>query len=119
MTPHQLLVVARDLIADPAHWTKGAFARNANGARTSASDPAACRFCSAGALLRANLKTSESTADTFNQAVRLLTRETGGLCISAFNDHRTHPKVLAMFDRAISAAALDAPSSRSTDTREG
>lgn len=50
--PLKLVTDARDILADPAHWTQGCFARNAEGhAGLAPNDPNAVCYCSFGAIM--------------------------------------------------------------------
>lgn len=106
--PSQILRKARELISDPERWTKGAFARNAQGASVSYRHDAATCFCSVGAVERAAFKDGVDDNQPISVALRALYR--GKLyaipSIAAFNDRddTTHGDVLAMFDRAIALA---------------
>ena len=46
----QIVKKARDRIADPVHWCRGAYARTALGDECKVDDPQAHRFCAVGAL---------------------------------------------------------------------
>jgi hypothetical protein len=49
----QVLINARALIADPAHWTRGTIARTANGRKVEWHDQSATKWCAMGAMYRA------------------------------------------------------------------
>ena len=49
---YKVLSAAQNLIRDPAHWTKGAYARNELGDRVGPHDPSAVCWCFAGAVIR-------------------------------------------------------------------
>ena len=49
----QVLINARALIADPAHWTRGKIARTANGRKVEWHDQSATKWCAMGAMYRA------------------------------------------------------------------
>lgn len=52
MTPRELLVKSRELLSDPARWTKQAYARDERGRPCEVSSPNAKSFCLLGAMLR-------------------------------------------------------------------
>lgn len=102
-----VLRAARELIAVPAHWTKGVAAMNADGYEVDALCVDATCFCTVGALNRAT-RTQEAAAerayDLYKAArERLVNKALRGSGLVDFNDHpgTTHEDVLAMFDAAI------------------
>lgn len=98
LTPLDVLVAARKLIDDPKHWTKGTYARNAEGDHSVPdSDKATC-WCSIGAIMRA--AHGQPFVDT--KAIAALHR-TGVTNVAGFNDAvgRKHFEVLKLFDNAI------------------
>ncbi|APH74148.1 DUF6197 family protein [Aquibium oceanicum] len=100
MTPTEILIKARELIADPKHWTQGQLARSNTGSYINPQHPSAVCFCSIGALERA-------AGGEFNDAyyeARARLRDTLNRCIASFNDNHTHAQVLAKFDEAINHA---------------
>ncbi|MGI9251316.1 MAG: DUF6197 family protein [Pseudohongiellaceae bacterium] len=54
LTTADILVGARKLIADPAHWTKHYWAKDKDGKPIDIHDPKAERFCALGAIMRFN-----------------------------------------------------------------
>ena len=85
MTTLEILKAARELLAVPERWTKGALARSQNGDDVNPkSSEAAHSFCIVGAIGRSNID-----YDSFDLAY--------------WNDapERTHAEVLARFDEAI------------------
>lgn len=99
-TPRDILVKARELIADPAHWTKGEFGRDAhgNGIVPWLEGRKPVCYCSLGAIL--------TVGDSGDEAARVLEKHMRD-SITRFNDDpkTTHADVLAAFDRAIADAA--------------
>ena len=98
MTPLETLKAARQLITDPAKWTQGAFARDADGNEVTPNNDLATCYCSFGAIQFVTKKRMMTSAD----------RYLDGLCLSKFgigldvlNDTHTHAEVLALFDAAI------------------
>jgi hypothetical protein len=95
----QIIEQARALIADPAAWTQGEFARAADGLAISWRSKQAVQFCLWGALNRAAY---ELTGDK-RQSIPLADRAAAALrepgsSLSRINDTGTHEDVLAIFD---------------------
>jgi hypothetical protein len=105
VTPAEILRRARDLIKDPARWTTGAFARNANGGEVCADDPGACEWCALGAVFVS--QRSEEDIEPASKARGLLAEAAEGFGFEGagmLNDSTDHTTVLAMFDAAIARA---------------
>jgi hypothetical protein len=105
----QVLINARALIADPAHWTSGVLACTATGDHVDWHDRSASKWCAMGALYRAandlvgNQKEAMRIGDEL--AINMCSRRwlRGGL--PTINDGRGgHTAVLAVFDKALAAA---------------
>jgi hypothetical protein len=110
---YQVIMRARDIIADKHHWTQGTQASTKNGRPTRPNDERASRFCATGAMIRAGF---ELTSDL--PQARLLTESAcSALCPTVINDacdpldavqmindkHRTgHAAVLKLFDDYLS-----------------
>lgn len=96
----QVLTLARELIATPDRWTKGAIARNVHG------DPVASRSADAvcWCALGAGLHVAGLILRVPDNALPL---DTEARTIESYNDlpSTTHADILAVFDRAISAAS--------------
>lgn len=111
MSKLQALKDARGLIADPAHWITGAYARDAVGVEVYPTDETAVCFCMVGAFIRVGLPHPGVPSGSMNfsgmQAVSAYLAF-GALAeflpveVVAFNDDHTHDEVLAIFDAAIS-----------------
>jgi hypothetical protein len=95
MTPLQLLIAARARIADPAHWTQFAMARDSEGQSVAARSPRAVSWCMTGAL-----SYYSDDASWWSAYLRLSTQVDYGRLVEFGNTH-THAEVLAAFDRAI------------------
>jgi len=100
----RLLEAARARITDPAHWTQGVLARDANGincAFLSSGDPVC--WCALGSLnmsaetLHANQRTYQSANCEMVAAAQRMHERT----ISTVNDKCGHEATLRMFDDAI------------------
>jgi hypothetical protein len=100
----RVLVAAKARISDPAKWTKGACARNADGDTVDIYDRRACQWCSMGAILAALPPTLciSFVAAAMRPAVN-------GEWFVTWQDkpERTHAEVMAAFDRAEVMAAFD------------
>lgn len=95
-----LLQAARRRIADPARWTHGVQARDADGCGVDPLDDDAVAWCAAGALRR---EAAEEDAHLFNlrgAAYQRLYAVTGR-SVEDVNDAQGHATVLALFDAAI------------------
>lgn len=110
MTPKELLINAKAVIQDPAHWVQEKLAVDASGLSTACRKPDACRWCAMGAMLNQ----SDGTG-AMRKAERLLTAQAEALldfkglthkdnAITAVNDKLTHADVMTMFDKAIESA---------------
>lgn len=98
MTPLEILKAARELIAVPERWTQGALAKAYDGESLWYGDNRATCFCAEGALKRVCL----SDGDSYDAYMEL--SDAAGMPAHHFNDSHTHPEVIALFDRAITAA---------------
>lgn len=91
----EVLREARELIADPERWTRGAGARDANGSSVHPRAEEAVRWCAIGAIDRADPSIISDALD----ALHAVTRGE----VETVNDRGGHKRVLALFDRAIRA----------------
>lgn len=98
----EVLTCARELIADPKHWTKDTLARNSAGLVVDVNSPDACQYCSMGAIIKCAPSTDMRGVDY--TAMDALSRVVV-VPVPAFNDRdaTTHDDVLAAFDKAIAA----------------
>lgn len=106
-----LLVGARELLADPSRWTQGATARDQNGHPVLPREEEAVQWCARGAFLcmEARLKVPKLSC---RRALALLEESafsTEGTGIVAINDKLGYDKVLAMYDEAIRMATTEFP----------
>src|ERR1700694_5081471 len=91
---NQVLINARALIADRAHWTSGTLARNADGHHVDWHDHSATKWCAMGAIYRAaydlvgNAKEPTRIGDEVVQ--RLCPPRWLRLGLPAINDARGH-----------------------------
>ena len=104
----QVLINARALIADPAHWTSGFLACTAAGHNVHWSDHSATKWCAMGAIYR----TAYDLVGDPREATRIGNEVAKSVCptrwfrggLPAINDVRGHAAVLAIFDKALQAA---------------
>ena len=104
----QVLINARALIADPAHWTRRTLARTADDHVVDWYDRSATKWCAQGAIYRAayDLVDDQKEATRIgNQAAKSIYR-TRWFFVSLpnMNDRQRHAAVLAVFDKALEAA---------------
>lgn len=90
---------ARELIAEPEHWTQGAPARDRRGDSCDVFNKHAVSWCVVGVICRAGL--TEARNDALEAFARVIF---GGIVPWNEDPERTHAEVLAAFDRAIAAA---------------
>ena len=104
----QVLINARALIADPAHWTRRTIARTANGRKVEWHDQSATKWCAMGAMYRAaydlvgDQKQAVRIGNDLANSIRPRRWLRGGLPL--INDVRGHTVVLAVFDKTLAAA---------------
>jgi hypothetical protein len=110
---HDILVRARELIADPAHWCQEVY--SFDGPLT---DPDTRCFCTLGAINRAVLEKHQKLGvfehedDAINfaegtpeaaAAIEHLHKMLDGCSVAEFNDEHDHEEVIALLDQAIAA----------------
>jgi hypothetical protein len=110
----QCLVDARELLSYPAKWTKGCYAKNANGDVVSPTNPSAACFCVVGAVAKVSsiCMFSENfnsfyTEDPAIQFLRGASESMKGYTPTRFNDTSSHEEVLQLFDTAIAVCESD------------
>jgi hypothetical protein len=103
----EILRQARELISDPAHWTQGEYARDADGNFAAVYDPAAVCFCSLGAIAKVMNISDPDAVSLFEPAEILddICFAKCGVKAYGFNDSHTHAEVLSLFDAAIARLA--------------
>lgn len=100
MNTHETLKAARELIAKPENWTRGAYARSALRRRVNIGSEKAVCFCAVGAIK------TVCDEDPFVEVPAYKALEDAfGNAPEEFNDCRTHAEVLAGFDRAIASTS--------------
>lgn len=100
LTPLEILIKARALIADPKNWTNGHYARDKDGNPVDHRSEEATCFCSKGAFNRV----LPSDYRHWNVAYNILTQFMDGNVIY-YNDSHTHDEVMSAWDHAIKEAA--------------
>lgn len=103
-----LLEGAKALLSSPDAWTKESFARDKYDEHTDIESPAACKFCSIGAIYRL-VGTTQEDINALSHATRSLTavikKKFGDKFgdLAYFNDRpaTTHQDVLNLFSEAI------------------
>jgi len=104
----QVLINARALIADPAHWTTSTLARTADDHVVDWYDRSATKWCAQGAIYRA----AYDLVGDPKEATRIGNEVAKSVCptrwlrggLPAINDARGHAAALAVFDQALQAA---------------
>lgn len=108
------LRAARDLISNPARWTHGVIARDADDRPVYYPlDPAACSWCAVGAV-RCAVGVSDERLDHAIMALTAHLDENDTLSIASFNDTHGHAAVLDLFDRTIADLERDERKEQST-----
>lgn len=103
-----VLITARALIDTPEKWTKGTYARDAEGLSCSV-DAEACSFCAMGAMYTAAplYRAAPKRHTSYCGALGTLTKECPySMCVVDYNDDpdTEHKDIMALFDRAIEAS---------------
>ena len=102
MKTKEILIKARELIAQPEHWTQYEMARDVDGNPVEWDAREAYSFCSLGAIDRASNWQNDDAVEMAFTKLKLWAREnTNCDMITEFNDHTTHAKVIAAFDEVI------------------
>lgn len=111
----KVLKKAREILSDPARWTKKTYARTDDGTPVLVSDPLAVKFCTVGACYKAaaELGLPPKTPDALYTVIN---EEPGFGGVASFNDQtdRTHADVLGLFDKAITRTEAQVESIRTT-----
>lgn len=104
MTIREHLIKVRELLSDPTHWCKDAWARDATGVAVGEELPEACSFCISGAINVVALKNGINSDATRRHLRWFLDPKWQGSFWN-FNDSplTTHEQVLELLDKAIVA----------------
>ncbi len=103
-TVRDVIVRAREIIADKKHWCRGIWAKDVAGNQVSVYSAEAHSFCAIGAISRASIELGESlgVGDLIRDATHELNKPSQtSFHISHVNDNKGHAAVLALFDRWI------------------
>lgn len=109
MNATETLIAAKALIDTPEKWTTGSYSRDENNnCLPDIFDPAACKFCSLGAIERVSPEESKWMPNSFaylarcflNKAIDSISRHAASTIVR-FNDNSTHEQVMKAFDKAI------------------
>lgn len=110
-TAKEVLIEMRELLSDPARWTKGAGSRDAAGTATNSSGLDATCFCLWGAeahvLSKHGLLGSRRVeAEVDAIMMKVVAEVSPGTHVATYNDHadRTHAEIMAYLDRCVEAA---------------
>lgn len=97
MNTKEVLIAARALIAKG--WCRGTAAKDKANRPVPVGDPAACKFCSVGALWRVS---PHELYGVFDTTTKLLSSLTPDQNIAGFNDSKRNKRdVLRIFDKVI------------------
>lgn len=97
-----VLVRAKALISSPQNWTQGSLARDDVGRIVSTRHKDASRWCALGAICAF----THPRGGVRYKAIGLLRSVAkGAICATNINDYEGHEAVMALYDRAIEAAA--------------
>lgn len=90
-----------DLLKDPKHWTKGSYAKDAEGLPVSSASPDAVCWCLGGAISKVSDNIEDANA-YFNRLEEILTEMYDAESIEEFNDDlkTTHADVLKVIEEA-------------------
>jgi hypothetical protein len=105
-SPVEILRAARARIADPSHWCRLVYAESKFGnSLADERSPRAVKWCAAGALYAERRgPRSRGITGAVLAARDILQKAAEPLCLTQFNDERSHAAVMAMYDRAIALA---------------
>jgi hypothetical protein len=101
----QILIKARELLADERNWTKGAAARDAQGNETDVDSEEAVCFCVLGAIRHITDRVIQNSMDRL--LLDVVAEVTGTRdYVHLYNDDpsTTHSDILKFLDRAIQLA---------------
>lgn len=100
-TPLEILDCAIELLRDPSHWTKGSFARNAEGENVGVRHPEAVTWCMLGAIDHCT-PMSQHTGQLVERQVGKVLGDKWNGDVVRFNDdpRRSHGGVIRVLKRA-------------------
>jgi len=107
---HQIIGRALELIADPAHWSTGAWARTSAGHACGWNNPAAARFCASGALQRAAFELAQFSTPSLlavdAEKYILEANSARSFDLPSINDMDGHASTVEMFKKALASASI-------------
>ena len=106
MKTSEILIAARGLIADPARWTRKAYARSQEGVNVFPLGPEAVCYCALGALEKVSnvlhgYRTDDQSAKRAYDALKEHANRLFHTSVGQANDTRAHGDILRLFDCAI------------------
>lgn len=106
MNAIEILAGAKAIIAHPANWTFGSYARDGDDRPVAINGEGACKFCLIGALYKAfgySYAPDAHDKPAFREAWKALSDLTGDEKLALWNDKlgRDHSEVIDLLDRAI------------------
>ena len=104
-TAREIIQAARDLLADPARWTQGAYARSAAKRMVTPNSRRAASFCLVGSLVHVTDPTVRGPVEfpidsPYYEAVGLVIDHVTGP-ITVFTAQHTHAEVLTVLDNTL------------------
>src|SRR5205085_10222481 len=99
----QIIARALELIEDEAHWSRGAWARNARGQPCAWKSPGAVKFCALGALYRAAFEMAGDNVFDLAEKATIRISEGGPASLPHINDVEGHAAIVAAFKRALAS----------------
>jgi hypothetical protein len=102
---HQIIARAIELIADEAHWTRGALARDERGRACCWDSAGVTRFCAVGALVRAAADLLGSTVNATSlasvAAKEVMGANGGTRCVQQINDIEGHAAIVKALQKVL------------------
>ncbi len=89
----------KELLADPARWTRGMFARRADNEPVASQSDEACKWCLLGAIRRCYVE-GEEYARAHTQLKTAVIKFSGQSRIGVFNDTTTHENLMKVLEDA-------------------
>ncbi len=89
----------KELLADPARWTKGTFARRVDNEAVASQSEEACKWCLLGAIRRCYVEGEEYT-QAHTKLKAAVIKFSGQYRIGTFNDTTTHEDLMKVLEDA-------------------
>ena len=108
LSVYETLKMVREFLSDETRWTRGLFARNANGEMAFINDEEACQWCLVGAITKVCSGTFNAT-NVILRAQRYLHLQLDSEydSLGGFNDQVEHKNILEFLDRTIETMESD------------